>query len=130
MTASGDAPAGAADSGAAAWRRIRPADGALIAVAALVAALMLYGAVATQGFLTISNAKAILDAAAIVGIIAAGLTVIMLSGNLFSLALGQTVAVSAMLFLYTLQFGIVTAVLLTLLLGLAMGGLQGFVVGA
>jgi ribose/xylose/arabinose/galactoside ABC-type transport system permease subunit len=127
---SGDTQAVAAERSVAAWRRIRPADRALIAVVALVAALMLYGALSTQGFLTISNVKAILAAAAIVGIIAAGLTVIMLSGNLFSLALGQTVAVSAMLFLYTLQLGIVPAVALTLLLGLAMGSLQGFVVGA
>jgi simple sugar transport system permease protein/ribose transport system permease protein len=111
-------------------RRIRLADVPLIVVLVLVTAVTIYGALSTQGFLTVSNVKAILDAAAVVGIIAAGLTVIMLSGNLFSLALGQTVAVSAMLFLYTLQFGIVPAILLTLALGIAMGTVQGFVVGA
>ena len=89
-----------------------------------------YGATTTTGFMTVSNLKAILTAAAFVGIIAVGLTVIVLSGNLFSLALGQTVAVTAMLFLYTLQFGLALAIVLTLLLGLVIGAVQGFAVGA
>ena len=55
---------------------------------------------------------------------------IVLSGNLFSLALGQTVAVTAMLFLYSLQFGLALAIVLTLLLGLVIGAVQGFAVGA
>ena len=77
-----------------------------------------------------SNLKAILTAAAFVGIIAVGLTVIILSGNLFSLALGQTAAISAMVFLYSLRFGLGAAIVLTLLLGLAIGAVQGFAVGA
>ena len=108
----------------------RLADAALGAWIAVVTMLTVYGAVTTEGFLSVSNLKAILTAAAFVGIIAAGLTVIILSGNLFSLALGQTVAVTAMLFLWALQYGIVTAMLLALLLGLAIGLVQGFAVGA
>ena len=92
--------------------------------------MTIYGAVTTTGFLTVSNLKAILTAAAFVGIIAVGLTVIMLSGNLFSLALGQTAAVTAMFFLYSLQFGLAAAIVLTLLLGLVIGAVQGFAVGA
>lgn len=105
-------------------------DVALAVWVAVVAGLTLYGALTTQGFLTTSNLKAIVSATAVVGIIAVGLTVIVLSGNLFSLALGQTVAVSAMLFLYALQFGLATAILLTLLMGTVVGALQGFTVGA
>ena len=55
---------------------------------------------------------------------------IVLSGNLFSLALGQTAAVSAMFFIYALRFNLVTAIVLTLLLGLVIGAVQGFAVGA
>src|SRR6476646_7648800 len=73
---------------------------------------------------------AILAAASFVGIIAVGLTVIILSGNLFSLALGQTAAISAMVFLYSLRFGLAAAILFTLVLGLAIGAVQGFAVGA
>ena len=72
--------------------------------------MTIYGAATTTGFLTVSNMKAILTAASFVGIIAVGLTVIVLSGNLFSLALGQTAAISAMVFLYSLRWGLVAAI--------------------
>jgi ribose/xylose/arabinose/galactoside ABC-type transport system permease subunit len=111
-------------------RRLRVVDAALAAWMALLAVVTVYGAATTTGFLTVSNFKAILTAASFVGIIAVGLTVIVLSGNLFSLALGQTAAVSAMLFLYSLQFGLVVAIVLTLALGLLIGAVQGFAVGA
>ena len=111
----------------------RPAsifDVALALWIVVLAVVTIYGAATTTGFLTVSNLKAILTAAAFVGIIAVGLTVIVLSGNLFSLALGQTAAISAMVFLYALRLGLFPAILLTLLLGLAIGAAQGFVVGA
>src|SRR3954449_2814957 len=111
-------------------RALRLADVALGVWLAVLAAVTAYGAATTTGFLTWSNFKAILTAAAFVGIIAVGLTVIVLSGNLFSLALGQTAAISAMVFLYTLRIGLAAAIVLTLLLGLAIGSVQGFAVGA
>jgi ribose/xylose/arabinose/galactoside ABC-type transport system permease subunit len=111
-------------------RRIRVADAALGVWIGVLAVVTVYGAVSTTGFMTVSNLKAILTAAAFVGIIAVALTVIVLSGNLFSLALGQTVAVTAMFFLYSLQWGLAPAILMTLLLGLAIGVVQGFAVGA
>jgi len=84
-------------------RPLRLADIALGVWIAVLVGLTVYGAATTQGFLTWSNFKAILTAAAFVGIIAVGLTVIVLSGSLFSLALGQTAAISAMVFLYALR---------------------------
>ena len=87
-------------------RPLRFADAALAAWIAILAAVTVYGAATTTGFLTVSNMKAILTAASFVGIIAVGLTVIVLSGNLFSLALGQTAAISAMVFLYSLRWGL------------------------
>ena len=89
-------------------RSPRLADTALaVWIAVLAAVTDLRRRRPTTGFLTVSNLKAILTAAAFVGIIAVGLTVIVLSGNLFSLALGQTAAISAMVFLYALRFGLV-----------------------
>jgi ribose/xylose/arabinose/galactoside ABC-type transport system permease subunit len=111
-------------------RAIRIADFALAAWILVLVGVTGYGAATTTGFLTVSNLRAILTAAAFVGIIAVGLTVIVLSGNLFSLALGQTAAISAMVFLYTLRLGLFAAIVLTLLLGLAIGAVQGFAVGA
>ena len=111
-------------------RRAMGYDLALGVWLAVLAAITVYGAATTEGFLTVSNMKAIVTAAAFVGIIAVGLTVIILSGNLFSLALGQTAAVSAMFFLWALGIGLVPAIVLTLLLGVVIGALQGFAVGA
>ena len=122
--------AAALDRGGREVRRVRLADVALGAWVAVLVGVTAYGAVTTTGFLTWSNGKAILTAAAFVGIIAVGLTVIVLSGNLFSLALGQTAAVSAMVFLYTLRISLGAAIVLTLLFGLAIGVVQGFAVGA
>ena len=100
------------------------------AVSLLVALLFLYGMFTTDGFLTASNLKAILTATSFVGIVAVGMTAIMLSGNLFSLSLGTTAAVTAMFFLYALNFGLALAIVLTMLLGLSIVGLQGLIVGA
>ena len=68
---------------------LRRYDVALGVWIAVLAGVTIYGAATTEGFLTVSNMKAIATAASFVGIIAVGLTVIILSGNLFSLALGQ-----------------------------------------
>lgn len=111
-------------------RRFGWADAALGLWISGLTILVVYGAATTTGFMTVSNLKAILTAASFVGIIAVGLTVIVLSGNLFSLALGQTAAVSAMFFLYSLQVGLALAIVLTLILGLVIGVVQGFAVGA
>jgi len=108
----------------------RVPDLVLSAALLAVAGLVVYGAVSTEGFLTVSNLKAILTATAFVGIIAIGMTAIMISGNLFSLSLGQTAAVTAMFFLYSLQISLGAAIVLTILLGCAIGAIQGVVVGA
>lgn len=93
-------------------------------------AVLIYGGLTTQGFFTVANGKAILSTTALIGIIAIGTTVVMLSGNLFSITIGTTTAISAMMFLFALQTGIVGAIALTLLLGLVVGGLQGLIVGS
>ena len=89
-----------------------------------------YGAATTTGFLTVSNMKAILTAAPFVGIIAVGLTVIILERQPLlprprpdRRDLGDGLPLLA-------PWGLAAAILLTLLLGLAIGAVQGFAVGA
>jgi ribose/xylose/arabinose/galactoside ABC-type transport system permease subunit len=108
----------------------RPADIALRAFVALLVVVVLVGAVTTDGFVSAANLKAILAASAFVGTIAVGATVIMLGGSLFSLSLGTTTAVTAILFLYALQWGVVTALVLTLVAGAIVFALQGAIVGS
>jgi ribose/xylose/arabinose/galactoside ABC-type transport system permease subunit len=106
----------------------RPSVSTLTIVGTFVA-ICLIGVLTTDGFGTIENAKAILQASAFVGIVALGMTVIMISGNVFSLSLGTTAAVAAMAFLYSLTFGVLAAILLTILLGVMICAVQGAIVG-
>lgn len=91
--------------------------------------LLLVGTFTTEGFYTLSNMRAILNSASVVGIIAVGAAAIVIGGNLFSMSLGTTVAVCAMAFLSLLGAGLVVAIVGTLALGAIIIGLQGYVVG-
>jgi simple sugar transport system permease protein/ribose transport system permease protein len=95
----------------------------------LFLAIVILGGLSTPGFLSVANAKSIMIPSAFVGIIAVGMTVIMLSGRLFSMSLGTTAAVGAFAFFYGLQLGLVPAILITVVLTGFIGWVQGFVVG-
>lgn len=96
---------------------------------AIFAALILFGAITTNGFLTTTNVRAILSSVAFVGMIAVATALIMISGNLFSLALGSTAAACSMVFLALLPHGIALAIIVTVALGIVLGILQGALVG-
>ncbi|HEV7641520.1 MAG TPA: hypothetical protein VGO39_11690 [Gaiellaceae bacterium] len=91
--------------------------------------VVVFGAVTTRGFLTSGNLKAILFSGSFIGIAAVGTTAIMLSGSLFSLSFGTSISVAAIAFLASLRFGLGPAIVITLLLGIAIFGVQGMVVG-
>jgi ribose/xylose/arabinose/galactoside ABC-type transport system permease subunit len=120
-------PAGSGASGRVAHFHL--ASLAVYAFVALLAALILFGAFATLGFLSISKLSAILTATAFVGIIAVGSTLIMLSGSLFSISLGTTTAITAILFMALLHYGVIAAIIGTLLAGTAIFAVQGALVG-
>jgi ribose transport system permease protein len=99
-------------------------------IVGIFALIVLIGSLTTTGFATVENLKAILQSSAFVGIIAVGMTVIMLSGNLFSMSLGTTAAVTAITFLWALAYGGAAAILLTVLLGVGICAVQGWIVGS
>ena len=105
--------------------RILTSVGAAALLAVLVWALM-----STEGFLTTSNLRATLAGVAFVGIVAVGMTPITLSGSLFSLTLGTTVAMSAVVFVGNLKHGLLAALIATIVLGAIVGAFQGWLVGA
>lgn len=109
---------------------ITPRRVAVGAVGVAAAGFVYYAADTTQGFLTVTNLKAILASVAFVGMVAIASALVMISGNLFSLSAGATAVVTAIAFLALLPHGIVLAVVLPLLLGVAVGFAQGFVVGS
>jgi ribose transport system permease protein len=101
-----------------------------VTIVGIFAVIILVGSFTTTGFATVENLRAILRSSAFVGIIAIGMTMIMLSGNLFSLSLGTTAAVTAIMFLWALNYGMAAAILLTILLGLSICAVQGWMIGA
>jgi ribose transport system permease protein len=99
-----------------------------LVLAAAAATVLVVGAVGTDGFLTSANFRAILASVGILGIVAVGMTLITISGNLFSLSLGVTVTVASITFLSWLDMGIVPAIALSVALALAIGALQGLII--
>jgi len=97
-------------------------------VVAAVVAVVVVG-LSTERFATLANARAIITSASLVGIAALGLTLIMIGGSAVSLAISQTVAASGMVFLSAQSLGLVPALALAVVVGTAVTGLQGAVVG-
>ena len=99
----------------------------VLAGAALAVAL--YMAIDTQGFFTMQNLRSILAQSSYIGVFAVATALIMISGNLFSLSIGITGAVTATSVLALLPQGGVVAIGLTLLLGVVIFALQGALIG-
>lgn len=91
--------------------------------------LLLYAALAVDGFATRENVNAWLSSVALVGVAAVGMALITIGGQVFMLSMGATAAVSTLLFATFLQFGAVPALLLTTACGLVIGLLQGYATG-
>ena len=106
----------------------RPAP-STVTIVAIFVAICIWGVTTTHGFATLANVQAILTSSAFVGVIAIGMTLIMVSGYVFSMSLGLTAAVLAIAFLYGLRLGIVLDVLLVLVLGAMICAVQGWIVG-
>lgn len=102
---------------------------ALLGIAAAII-FIVAAAITTPGFLTIHNFRAILGSTTFVGLIAVGMTVIMISGSFVSMSLGTLATVTAIFFVFALQFGVVAAILSTLVLGGLLGWVQGYLIGA
>lgn len=97
----------------------------------LIALVFVVASFSVPQFLTFETIRAILLATAITGIMAAGMTAITLSGNLFSLGVTPSVVFAGVLYLWTANatgsifVGAIAAIAAALLLGLG----QGLIVG-
>ena len=101
-------------------------------VAGSVLLLLLVGWVTTPRFVTVDNGLIIVRSASVIGIVAVGMTFVTISGNYFSLSLGETASFSAIAFAFMISedWGVLVAIVLTLAIALAFGVLQGIVVAA
>lgn len=86
----------------------------------------------TPSFLTVDNIRAILRNAAVVGIVAVGMTPVTLSGNFVSLGITQSAMLAMVSFVALLGagWGVVPAVIAVILLLVAVGMLQGAIIAA
>src|SRR4051794_40780543 len=80
-----------------------------VVILAIFVAVVVWGTATTSGFATADNLQAISTSGAFVGVVALGMTLIMIGGFVFSLSLGLTAAVGAIAFLYCLRMGVAPA---------------------
>ncbi len=99
-------------------------------VVAISAAAVLIAVLLTPSFLTVDNIRAILRNAAIVGIVAVGMTPVTLSGNFVSLGITQSAMLAMVAFVAMLGagWGQVPSVIAVIALLVAVGILQGAII--
>lgn len=103
----------------------------VVILVVLFAAVFVYGMVTAPNFLTIFNFKTIIRDAALVGIMAVGLTFVTLSGNFFLLSMKETAALSIIAFAIAMSngYGFELAFLFTMFVAIIAGMLQGALIG-
>lgn len=99
----------------------------MVAIATVVLAIV--AATTVGGFATVSNIRGLFLAVSLIGIIAVGLSLITVSGQVFSLSIPALVALSTICFASNLRLGADMALLITVTLATGVGAVQGFVVG-
>jgi ribose/xylose/arabinose/galactoside ABC-type transport system permease subunit len=119
---------------ASARSRLRlPALGSIRLVSALRVAMIVVLLIAiakTPGFLSTPSLLALVTTVSFVGCVAVGMTLITISGNIMSFALGATVGASAIVFVIALNaFGTIPGIVVALAFGALLTGAQGLAVG-
>ncbi|NNE87623.1 MAG: ABC transporter permease [Silicimonas sp.] len=103
----------------------------VIGLVAVFMVVLVIGAVTAPNFLTVFNFKTIIRDAALVGIMAIGLTFVTLSGNFFLLSMKETAALAIIAFATSMSagYGFEISFLFTMIIALAAGALQGVLIG-
>lgn len=103
----------------------------VVVLVAVFVVVFLYGAATADNFLTWFNFKTIIRDAALVGIMAIGLTFVTLSGNFFLLSMKETAALSIIAFATCMAagWGFPLSFLVTMAIAVVAGGLQGALIG-
>lgn len=103
----------------------------VIGLVAIFLLIFVVGALTAPNFLTLFNFKTIIRDAALVGIMAIGLTFVTLSGNFFLLSMKETAALSIIAFATFMSagYGFEISFLVTMVIALAAGALQGILIG-
>jgi len=96
----------------------------------VVAILLVVGLIIKQGdFLSIDNIRSILSAVALTGITCAGLAFIVYSANFNDMSLPMTIALSGMMAIQLIPFGIVVSLVGGIAAGTLVGVVNGILIG-
>jgi len=118
------------DLRAGSFSRIMNTAGAYgIAVLFLALGALLQATGAIGNFLSAKNMLNIVDAAALVGIVAVGMAFVTYSGNFADMSAPTTMGFTGYICIELLRYGFVVAIVGALAVGLVIGLLNGFVVG-
>lgn len=103
----------------------------VIAMVVIFMAVCIIGAATAPNFLTVFNFKTIIRDAAIVGIMAIGLTFVTLSGNFFLLSMKETAALAIIAFATCMAAGLgfPMSFLITMAIATVAGAVQGLLIG-
>ena len=106
-------------------------SGLVVALVALFLVIFVVGMATAPNFLTVFNLKTIVRDAALVGIMALGLTFVTLSGNFFLLSLKETAALSIIAFATSMSagYGFEISFLFTMVIAFLTGSAQGVLIG-
>ncbi|MEG0783981.1 MAG: ABC transporter permease, partial [Christensenella sp.] len=96
----------------------------------VVAILLVMGLIIKQAdFVSVDNIRSILNAVALTGISCAGLAFIVYSANFNDMSLPMTIALSGMMAVQLIPFGIVVSIVGGLIAGTAVGLINGVLIG-
>ena len=112
-------------------RLVRDHSGLVVSLIALFLVVFVAGMATAPNFLTIFNFKTIIRDAALVGIMAVGLTFVTLSGNFFLLSMKETAALCIICFATSMAAGLGFEIsfLLTMAVAVVAGAAQGVLIG-
>ena len=100
-----------------------------IAILFLVLGLLLQVTGAIGNFMSVQNLLNIVDAVALVGIVAVGMSFVTYSGNYADMSVPTTMGFTGYICIELLRYGFIPAIIGALIVGLLIGLLNGFVVG-
>ena len=100
-----------------------------IAALFVAAGAVLQGLGVINNFLTTQNFLNIIDAVALLGVVAVGMAFVTYSGHYADLSVPTTMALTGIVAVEMLQFGFLAAMLAAIVVGLLIGGINATVVG-
>jgi ribose/xylose/arabinose/galactoside ABC-type transport system permease subunit len=95
----------------------------------MILVLVILGTAVSRGFLTVGNILNILNASSYLGIVAAGLSFVLFAGQYGEMSVPMTMAISGVIAVEFMRFGMFWAFLAAILTGIVIGIINGFVVG-